>query len=137
MVSAKAIAGILKIAWQCSLWGKPFVVHTKGKHHKILCNTFHPIYYILIVKCAMSIQGYNCQIVRSYCIYAIKLVTHGIRTKIKAKICNKSKVKKEITWLVQWPSICASVFELGIQRQAEPFFTVRSHLSMQWYQFNK
>ena len=90
----------------------------------------------------MSIQGHDCsvlccEIVRSYCIYAMKLVTHGIRTKIKAKICNKSKVKKEITWLVQWPSICASVFELGIQRQAEPFFTVRSHLSMQWYQFNK
>ena len=58
--------------------------------------------YILIVKWAMSIQGHDCSvlcchIVRSYCIYAMKLVTHGVKTKIIAKIRNKSKVKKEIT----------------------------------------
>ena len=145
---------MLKIAWQCSLWGKPFAVHTKGKHHKNLCNTCHPIFYILIVKdtdgesiyfnCEMGNEytgpRFFCSMLSNsmiYCIYAMKLVTHGVKTKIKAKIRNKSKVKKEITWLVQRPSICASIFELVTQRQAEPFFTVRSHLSMQWYQFNK
>ena len=55
----------------------------------------------LIVKWAMSIQGHDCsvlccQIVRSYCIYAMKLVTHGIKTKIKAKYVTRAKLKRKL-----------------------------------------
>ena len=43
------------------------MVHTKGKHHKILCNTCHPIFYILIVKDTDGESIYfNCEMGNEY-----------------------------------------------------------------------
>ena len=43
------------------------MVHTKGKHHKILRNTCHPIFYILIVKDTDGESIYfNCEMGNEY-----------------------------------------------------------------------
>ena len=62
------------------------MVHTKGKHHKILCNTCHPISYILIVK-DTDVESiyFNCEMGNEYtgprlfCLHwkFVEIILHG------------------------------------------------------------